>query len=127
MRSALRNLKNWRSATSRRACERADSLRLGQVNQEVEDVDRPHRVDGRDRAPGREVREARQVAAVGLDRRRRQLPLDPQVVEELLDGQVDGRPHASMLDPHPAVRKFLTRGTRQARPAARVSGGGSGR
>ena len=42
----------------------------------------------RDRASGGEVREPRQVTSVGLDRRRRQLPFDPQVVEELLDGQV---------------------------------------
>ncbi len=82
-------------------------LLLGQVDQEIEDVDRPDRVGGVDGAPGREVREPRQVAPVGFDSGRRQLPFDPQVVEELLDGHVDGGPHIWMVSPSFGPRKFL--------------------
>jgi hypothetical protein len=81
-------LKNWRSAIRRRACDSRGHLLLRQVHEEIEDVDRANRVGGGDSASGGEVREPRQIASVGLDRRRRQLPFDPQVVEELLDGQI---------------------------------------
>ena len=81
-------------------------LALGQVDEEVEDVDRAHRGGAAHRAPGGEVREARQVAPVRLDGRRRQLALDPQVVEELLDALVQARRHAPMLDATGPRSKF---------------------
>ena len=86
IRSALRNLNSWRRAISRRACERADSAALGQVRQVVEDVDGAHRL----RRAARPVPAAKrandgQIPAVGLQRGRRQLPLDLEVVQELLD------------------------------------------
>src|SRR6185312_7632439 len=87
---------------------------------------RADRVGARDRPPGREVREPRQVAPISLDRRRGQLPLHPQVVEELLDPQVQARRHAPMLDPTRRRGKFSLLRANEDSLIARVGAGDLG-
>ncbi len=81
-------------------------LALVEVHQKIEDVDRVDVVRAGDCPPAGEVSEAGEVAPVGLHRRGRQLPFDPQVIEELLDPDVQAGRHAFMLRPSDRQRKF---------------------
>ena len=118
MRSALRNLNSWRSAISRRACERADSFwSVRWTRNSSTSIART--AAAATGAPRREVREPRQIAAVRLDGRGRQLPLHPHVVEELLDGQIESRGHGAMVGPPDRLRKLLLFLTRTAGDEAR--------
>ena len=66
---------------------------LGQRGQVFEDMDGANRGELRE-FPGRsESGKGGQVMAIGCQRGHAQLALDPQVVEKLLDGNVEGEAH----------------------------------
>ena len=81
-------------------------LAVREEGEKIEHVDRAYGARLVHLALGGEAREERQVAPVGLDRRGRELALDPQVVEELLDLLVETSPHVPMFGPAARSRNF---------------------
>src|SRR4051812_30713169 len=84
------------------------------MSEVVEHVDGPHLRRTQHLPAGGEASKRRQVSTVGLERGRRQLALDLEVIEELLDSEVErerrradrGGDHSAILDPARATRKF---------------------
>jgi hypothetical protein len=73
---------------------RREPLR-GERGQVVEHVHRAHGAHVLDVAANQKAGQRRQIVAVGRQGRHRQLALDPQMVQELLDGEIDGQAHGA--------------------------------